>query len=228
MTGIVGALDEELKLLVDNLEEKKIQIGLRHNIYQGVLAGHQVVLTTTGIGKVRAAARTQFLIDHFPLKRLILVGVAGAINPRLQLGDVVISRRALQHDFDLSSAPQQRASRWYEADPQLVELALKAGEKLGLKQKLYSGSVLSGDQAITQLSRKTWLWQTFAGDCVEMEGAAVAMVCWMNALPFVLIRTISDLADQEFPAELGDWFYQAASCSAAIALEMLRMSSPLL
>lgn len=223
--GILGALNEEIKLLLDNLRLQKVETRLRHKFYQGTLAGQQVVLTTSGIGKVRAAARTQFLIDHFPVQAIILVGIAGAINPNLGLGDIVISRHALQHDFAAGAFSRKGGTRWYEASPQLLEWAVKAGENLGWKERLYLGSVLSGDQAITQLSRKQWLWRNFGGDCVEMEGAAVAAVCWMNEIPFVLIRTISDLAEEELPSDFTERFQQDADCSAAIALEILRISS---
>ncbi len=225
-TGIVGALDEEIKLLLDNLEDKREETALRHTFYQGTLAGRPVVLTTSGIGKVRAAARTQFLIDHFPIQRFIFVGVAGAINPALKVGDVIVSRRALQHDFDISSFTDKKGNHWYEADPLLADLALKAGGNIGLKDKMYLGSVLSGDQGVAQLSKKKWLWETFAGDCVEMEGAAAALVCWMNQVPFVLIRTISDLAEEKSAPEFSEGFKQAVDRSASIVLEMLKALPP--
>ena len=225
--GVIGALAEEIKLLLENLQNKEVDIALRHSFYKGVLAGHQVVLATSGIGKARAAARTQFLIDHFDIQKLIFVGVAGAINPELGLGDVVVSRCALQHDLDYGGPSDSKVRNyWYEADPLLIDLAMKAGERLELGGKLLLGSVLSGDQTITCTSRKQWLWQTCGGDCVEMEGAAVAMVCWMNEMPWVLIRTISDLADEQIYDHLQGCFHQAADCSARIALEMLTLLSP--
>ena len=217
--GIIGALEEEIKLLLESLESKETETGLRHTFYKGTLAGHQVILATSGIGKVRAAARTQFLIDRFGIQKLIFVGVAGAINPQLRPGDVVISRRALQHDLNYGS--NERQNYWYEANPQLVDLAMKAGERLKLGGKLWLGSVLSGDQVIFDTSKKQWLWQNLEGDCVEMEGAAVAMVCWMNQVPWVLIRTISDLADENLFQDIRSCFNQVATCPARIALEML-------
>lgn len=224
--GILGALDEEIKLLLDNLEQPEPETKLRHNFYQGTLAGHQVVVATSGIGKVRAAARTQFLIDRFSVHRIILVGIAGAVNPLLKLGDVIISRRAVQHDFELATFSPREDPYWYEASSQLMELAAKAAENLGWLEKVHLGSVLSGDQVVTRLSKKQQLWQTFGGDCVEMEGAAVAAVCWMNDIPFVLIRTISDLAQEGISSEIQEWSQQAAYRSAAVALEMLRIHPP--
>jgi adenosylhomocysteine nucleosidase len=217
MIGIIAPHPEEVKPLLGSLVAEETQSRLRHEFHLGRLAGHSVVITTTGVGKVRAAARTQFLIDHFDITKLIFVGIAGAIDPQLKGGDIVVCRRALEHDFVALIE-----SRPHEADPQLVKLALKAGEKVGLSEKLHIGTVLTGDQTIAQQSRKQQLWQTFGGDCVDMEGAAVAMVCRMNKVPFVIIRAISDLADESAASEVLQWIQEAIQSSSSLVLEMLR------
>lgn len=220
----MSAREAEIKLLLDNLEGQRIEAFLNKNFYQGTVGGQQVVLTTSGIGKVRAAARAQFLIDRFPVERLIFVGWAGALNPQLEPGQVVVSSRTLQHDLDLSGCfdRERQRSFWYEADPRLVDLALKAGERLGMGKHIRLGTVLSGDQAINLPERKQWLWQTFGGDCVEMEGAAVAAVCWMSQIPFVIIRGISDLADEEWLQTFERWSAEASTRACRVVLEMLR------
>ena len=222
-TGIMSAREDETRLLLDNLDGLKTQAFLNKNFYQGTIAGQQVVLTTSGIGKVRAAARAQFLLDRFPIERLIFVGWAGALNPELEPGDVVVSSRTFQHDLDLSGCfdRERQRSFWYEADPRLVDLALKAGERLGMGRHIRLGAVLSGDQSINLAERKQWLWQTFDGDCVEMEGAAVATVCWMSQIPFVIIRGISDLADEKWLQTFEQWSAEASARACRVVLEML-------
>ena len=228
-TGIMSAREDEIKLLLDNLEGLKTESFLKKNFYQGTIAGQQVVLTTSGVGKVRAAARAQFLFDRFPIERLIFVGWAGALNPQLEPGDVVVSSRTFQHDFDLSGCfdREKQRSFWYEADPRLVDLALKAGERLGMAGHIRLGPVLSGDQSINLPERKQWLWQTFGGECVEMEGAAVAAVCWMSQIPFVIIRGISDLADENWLQTFEKWSSESSARACRVVLEMLKSLSQL-
>lgn len=200
MIGIMSAVPFEVsKKLLENLDVEETQSALRHDFYRGILAGHQVVVTTSGMGKVRAAARTQFLIDHYSISKIIFVGVAGALNPQLKIGDIVVSQRVIQHDFDItgSSNSEQRGTHWYYGDPELIQASARAAQKLGMSERLHLGKVLTGDQFISHQSRKEELRKVFGGDCCEMEGAAVAAVCWMNELPFVLIRGISDMADEQ-------------------------------
>lgn len=228
MIGIMAAHPAEIATLVDKATVRETQTILRKEFHIGELCGHDVVITTCGIGKVRAAARTQFLIDHFQVSRLIFSGVAGALDPQLKRGDIVISTQTIEHDFDVGegSAGERRRLHWYDADPQLVELAMKAGEKAGLADSLRPGKVLTGDQAITQLSRKQALWQSLGGSCVEMEGAAVAGVCWMNQVPFVLVRGISDMADESASGDFLRWFQIAAQRAASLVVEMVRSLPP--
>ena len=165
---------------------------------------------------MRAAACSQFLIEHFGVERLIFTGIAGALNPELRVGDIVVSDRAVEWDFQSITIE----NRWYQADPTLVALTVKAAERLG--RRVHVGSVLTGDQPVLKLAHKHELWQTFNGDCVEMEGAAVAQVCSMNEVPFVLIRVISDLADESALQDVVHSFAQVAPLPAEVALEMLK------
>jgi len=216
MIAIVGAHPQEVAALLEKVTVQETQTRLRREFHLGELFGHRVVVTTSGIGKVRAAARTQFLLDHFDITRFIFVGVAGALDPQLKRGDIVISSQTIEHDF------RSRRVHWCEADPQLVELAVKAGEKAGPDQRICTGKVLTGDQPITQQARKQELREAFDGSCVEMEGAAVAGVCWMNQVPFVLIRAISDMADESALDDFVKWFQIAAQRSASLVVEMIR------
>lgn len=224
MIGIMSAGPFEIaKPLFDSLQVEETHKGLRRDFYRGTLDGQGVVFTTSGIGKVRAAARAQFLLDHFDIDALIFTGVAGAINPDLRLGDIVVSRQVMEHDFDLTGIPEpdKRGAYKYDAAPELVDLAMKCGKELGFADKLHLGLVLTGDQIIAQQARKHWLWEMFKGDCVEMEGAAVAMVCWMNEVPFVLIRCISDQANENIIQDHPRWLPEAIGYSSSLVSRMI-------
>jgi len=220
LIGIVGALKEEIKPLVEAMEHVQTSKWGKRSLHQGVIDGCQVVATNSGVGKVKAAACTQHLIDRFSVEAVICSGAAGAVNPQLGIGDIVISKRALQHDFDLGEPDLMKKlrKRWLTADPRLVELAMEAGKDLGFEGRLHLGTVLTGDQAILRRERRQWLWKKFRGDCVEMEGAAVAQVCRLNNTPFLIVRAISDSATEEASEEFKESIAQAAADAAGIAL----------
>ncbi|MFC1918823.1 5'-methylthioadenosine/adenosylhomocysteine nucleosidase [Chloroflexota bacterium] len=214
--GVMGALEEEVQIITDRMVVSGAEEHVGRTFYRGNLAGHKVVVVHSGIGKVRAAARSQFLIEHFAVDRLVFIGVAGALNPELTVGDIVVSDYALQWDFrSVSTDPPG-----YQADPALVDLAVKAAERLGYKVRV--GSVLTGDRPVVKFERKQELWRTFNGQCVEMEGAAVAQVCFMNEVPFVLIRAISDLAEEGALQDFLQSFARVALLPGEMVLEMLK------
>ncbi len=214
--GLMGALEEEVQLITDRLEVSGIEEHVGRTFYRGKLAGHEVVVVHSGVGKVRAAARSQFLIEHFGVERLIFTGVAGALNPELAVGDIVVSDNALQWDFRSVKMEPPR----YQADPTLVALAVKAAKRLGWRVSV--GLVLTGDQPVIKFEHKQELWKTFNGYCVEMEGAAVAQVCFMNKIPFVLIRAISDLAEGGSFQDFLQSFARVAPLPGDVVLEMLK------
>ena len=157
MIGIMSAVPFEVsRTLLDRIEVQETTTGLGHEFYSGTLAGHKVVVTTSGMGKIRAAARAQYCIDHFGITRLIFVGVAGALNPHLKVGDIVISQQVIQHDFDLtgSQKAEERGGHWYYGNPELIQAATAAGQKLGIADKLHLGRIRTGDQIVSQQTRK--------------------------------------------------------------------------
>jgi adenosylhomocysteine nucleosidase len=218
VVGVVAALKEEIKPLVKAMSEPQISKWGKRSLYRGGLGKCEVVAMTCGIGKVRAAAVSQYLIDHFPLDAIVCCGVAGAVNPRLAVGDIVVCRRALQHDFTLAE-PQplkKLRKRWLKADPKLLELAVEAGKELGLEGRVHAGTVLTGDQAIVSQEKRQFLWETFGGDCVDMESAAVAQVCQLNDTPFLIVRGISDSAGEDAPGEFRESYTGGAALAARI------------
>jgi adenosylhomocysteine nucleosidase len=221
--GIITALEEEIKPLIEAIDAVEESKWGKRCLYRGVVGNCEVVLIACGVGKVKAAACTQHLIDRFSVEAVISCGVAGAVNLRLGIGDIVISKRALQHDFDPGDPEllKKLRKRWLKADPELMRLAMEAGEDIGFDGRIHLGTVLTGDQAILSQEKRQWLWEAFRGDCVEMEGAAIAKVCQLNGIPFLIVRAISDSATEEAEAEFKQSLAQAAADAAMVVLGML-------
>lgn len=223
--GIIGAMSEEIqgfKKLIENLEEEKIGALI---FYTGTMHGQDVVLLEAGIGKVNAAVGATLMIEAFCVEKIIFTGVAGAVNEELDMGDVVISRDLIQHDFDttafgykLGAIPRMENSI-FKADEELIEIAVKAGEKL--KGKVIVGRILSGDQFISSHEKINFLREEFNGDCTEMEGAAVGHVCQLLEIPFVVVRTMSDKANSDAQTDYESFMKIAAENSITLVNEML-------
>ncbi len=200
--GIIGAMDEEtarLKSLINVISQKKI---IDVDFTVGNLHGKNVVLVRSGIGKVNAAICTQVLIDLYGVDCVINTGVAGGIYPHLKIGSLVISSDTVQHDFDTSPMgdpvgviPRAEES-FFKADTELVKLAQEVcGELIG-PDNVFVGRVASGDQFISDPDKVKRISDLFDAYCVEMEGAAIAQTCYLNHVPFVIIRAISDKSDE--------------------------------
>jgi adenosylhomocysteine nucleosidase len=229
MIGIIGALEMEIELLKDSLalEATLTKAGLE--FYQGTLAGKEVVLVKSGIGKVNAALCTQILADEFAVDKVIFTGVAGAVDPELEVKDIVISTELIQHDVDVTAfgdcepgeIPQVGTA--FVADEELIELAEKAGDKISAEEglKVVTGRILSGDQFISDQEKVDWLRETFNGYCTEMEGAAVAQTAYLNEIPFLIIRSISDKADGEADISFDKFARQAANHSRQMVMEII-------
>jgi adenosylhomocysteine nucleosidase len=200
MIGIIGAMDEEIELFQQGMTsvEETHKAGII--FYSGGFQGKEVVLCKSGVGKVNASVCTQILVDHFRVKQIIFTGVAGALNPILDIGDIVVSTDCLHHDMDVTplgfkkgEIPFSKKSIFI-ADEKLRDLAVLASKEV-VEGKAITGRILSGDQFIADRAIVKSLHQELQGDCTEMEGAAVAQVCDMNDVPFVIVRSMSDKAD---------------------------------
>lgn len=221
-------MDEEIALLKEKTEVTQVEHLVGLEFFQGMLHDKEIVLVRCGIGKVNAAACTQALIDHYGVDCVINIGVAGAIYHRLNLGDMVISEDAVQHDMDTSSLgdpigtiPRMEES-YFPADPVLVKLAKKAGEAMETKPAVYIGRIASGDQFICTKTGKQRIWNTVGGYCAEMEGASIAHVCYLNQVPFVVIRSISDKADGEAGMNFAEFVHIAAKNSSDLVERILQ------
>lgn len=223
--GIAGAIENEVRYIIDNLTEGSVSQWGRRFVHTGKIKNKDVVVMATGIGKVKSAASIQYMLDHFPVEAVIFTGMAGSVNPEVKSGDIVISQKVVQHDFDLDGKGRVEGMKipWFEADPGLVDLAVRAGRDLGFGDRVRLGTVLTGDQAIIDTKKRQWLRDTFRGDCVEMEGAAVASVCFQNGIPSVIIRAITDLADENTRNDFHRTMPQACKDTANIVMTMLTL-----
>ncbi len=213
--GIIGAMEEEIehiKPLIDIISTKNI-IGL--DFYMGKMSGNNVVLVRCGIGKANAAICTQVLIDLYAVDYIINVGVAGSISKDLKIGDIVISKDTMHHDIDttyfgdeIGTIPRMETSV-FEADSELIEIASKIAEDFE-DSDVYVGRIISGDQFLCDVEKKAKLYATFKAHCVDMESAAIGQTCYLNKIPFLIVRSISDTADDTKEAEYENFFRDSA------------------
>lgn len=200
--GIIGAMDCEvsaLKQKLENLEEIK-HCNLQINL--GTFCGHKIVLVKSGIGKVNAALCTQYIIDKFSPDYIINTGIAGGIAENLKVGDIVVGEKLVQYDFDvtafgyakgyLCTGIESDKPTYFNSDENLMSKLEKISSE---KVNVHKGIIASGDSFISDLERKKEIHNLFNATAVEMEGCAIAQTSNANNIPFVVIRAISDLAD---------------------------------
>lgn len=224
--GIIGAMDEEVRLLTGKLEDMEQEQWAGITFVSGRIAGKRVVVCKSGVGKVNAAVTAQLLITACKVDAILFTGVAGALDPELEVGDLVVSLDCLQHDMDARALgfprgviPYQEQSV-FPADPELVKLAAASGEAV-LPGRVRTGRVLSGDKFIADKEEVAGLREELQGVCAEMEGAAVAQVCAMNGIPYVVIRSMSDKADGSAPVSFAEFTALAAKRSSELVEHLL-------
>jgi adenosylhomocysteine nucleosidase len=222
--AIIGAMETEVVRLKGLMQDTRSTSFAGLDFIEGTLAGVNAVVVRSGEGKVNAARCTQALCDHFAPDAIINTGIAGSLRKDLHICDVVVSSDLVQHDMDvrgfgyaIGEIPQLGMT-YFEADGQLVQASLDAARALGMKACV--GRVASGDQFIDDETRKQFIIDNFDASCCEMEGAAIAQVAWLNKVPFVVVRAISDNADD---ATVEDQFEDvAADISAHLVERMLQ------
>ncbi|MBP1961271.1 5'-methylthioadenosine/adenosylhomocysteine nucleosidase [Paenibacillus aceris] len=225
--ALIGAMNEEIELLVSHMTDVRETVKAGITFREGAYFGKDVVVCRTGVGKVNAAVTTQILIDKFGVEAVIFTGVAGALDPELNIGDLVVSSECMQHDMDVTPLGFERgvipyeAKSIFEADSKLVDLAVASGEKL-FAGKVKKGRVLSGDQFIASRDVVASLNKELGGICVEMEGASVAQVCSMNAIPYVVLRSMSDKADGSAHVNFAEFTVQASENSYKMVEEIVK------
>lgn len=227
--GIIGAMDEEIIYIKERMDiiTAKNVIGL--DFFVGRMFGKNVVIVRSGIGKVNAAICAQVLVDHFAVDYIVNVGVAGAVYKELNIGDIVISSDAVQHDVDttvfgdpIGVIPRMLES-YFKADEELIKIAQEASTALSSNAKTFIGRIASGDQFISSTEEKARIWNTVGGYCAEMEGAAIAQTCYLNKIPFVVIRSISDNADNKATVSYEEFVPIAAKNSGELVEKILEV-----
>ncbi len=227
MIGIIGAMDSEVDTLFTRMTSKeKININ-NLTFYKGKLYNKDVVIVKCGIGKVNAALCTQLLILSFKVSKIINTGIAGAVGEGLKIYDFVVSTEAVYHDFDtqfFGYKPGQVPGmpETFMADISLLNTTLSAFEHTDFsnKLKIVKGRIASGDQFISGTEKKTAIINTFHPQCVEMEGCAIAQTCYANSVPFVIIRCMSDTADDSVKETYSE--ETASKLSSAFLMEVIK------
>lgn len=196
--GIIVATDqevEETKKLLKNVTTKKLY---ELTFYEGTIKNKDVILAKCGIGKVNAGRTTQIMIDTFNPKYIVNIGAAGAINSELNIEDVVIGEKLVQYDFDLSGLGDAKKGeisgigQFIESDHKLVNICKDVLEKEKKEFNYKIGTIATADIFCSDKKLANQIRDEFNAECVEMEGGAVAQVCYLDKIPFLVIRGISD------------------------------------
>lgn len=230
MIGIIGAMKIEIDLLRDNMEARQETRAAGRTVYTGRINGTEVALMECGIGKVMAAMCAQILIDRFGVTHLINTGVAGGVGHGLKVGDFVIGESLVQHDMDVTAlgypkgyAFQGDRDRFtvYCSDKGMIEAFVSAAASNLEPEKVIRGRIASGDIFVADCKLKEMLRDAFGALAAEMEGAAIGCVAEANGIPFIVVRALSDLADEEANLSYEEFERHAAAISANIVKDML-------
>lgn len=227
MIGIIGAMEEEVAHLKEAMQVEKTVERAAMTFVKGKLDGKDVVVVRSGIGKVNAGICAQILSDLFEVDTLINTGVAGSLDAALDIGDIVISTDAVQHDMDVSALgdPVGQIPRMdtfaFPADERLVQLAVQANEEANPDIHTFTGRVVSGDQFVSDGAVKERLVTQFQAKCTEMEGAAIAQAAYLNKISCVIIRAISDKADNSSTMDYAAFEKQAITHTVRLVRNLM-------
>lgn len=225
--GIIGAMDEEVSILKEAMELESVTDIASMEFFQGKLSGKNVVIVRSGIGKVNAAVCTQILASVFQVSHVINTGVAGSLKNEINIGDIVLSKDALNHDMDATGfgyepgvIPRMDESV-FKADESVLNLAKQVNEEVNSDISTYVGRVVSGDQFISDGEKKKFLVEKFQGYCTEMEGAAIAQTAYLNQIPYLVIRAISDKADHSAEMDYSEFERKAIEHTVKLVTELV-------
>ncbi|MCD7807472.1 MAG: 5'-methylthioadenosine/adenosylhomocysteine nucleosidase [Lachnospiraceae bacterium] len=226
--GIIGAMELEVAALKEQMNCTRRLTRAGMDFWEGTLNGAEVVIVQSGIGKVLAGICVQILADQFHVTHIINTGVAGSLNAALDIGDIVVSQDAVYHDFDVTKLGYQpgqvpgRDTVSFPADPALIAAAAESCKRVNPDIHCIVGRIASGDQFISDQETKNRIISMFAGFCAEMEGCAIAQAATVNKIPFVIIRAISDKADDSAQMDYPAFEKAAAHHSALLVADLVR------
>lgn len=228
MIGIIGAMEEEVKALADMMKDVETASVAGMVFRKGQLKGREAVVVRSGIGKVNAAVCTQILVDRYGVECVINTGVAGSLKNEINIGDIVISSDAVQHDMDATGfgyamgvIPRMPVSV-FAADRKLIDAAKEACKEAVPEIGVFEGRVVSGDQFITDKAVKKRIVDTFDAYCTEMEGAAIAQAAYLNNIPYLVIRAISDKADDSASMDYSEFERRAIEHSVLLMERLIQ------
>ena len=225
--GIIGAMQEEVETLVEQLENVRKQVHAWSSYYEGKLEGLDVVVVQCGVGKVNAAMCAQILCSCYGVTHLVNTGIAGSLCAQLDIGDLVVSQDAMYHDFDCNAFgyPSGKVPGMdviaFPADEKLREMAFAAAEAVNPGHTRV-GRVASGDQFVASKELKEKIISLTQALCTEMEGAAIAQTAYRNGVPFVILRAISDKADDSADMDYPTFERIAAHRCADVTAKLAR------
>lgn len=244
VTALLGAIREEVALVEGRLAGARARTVLGYRFVTGRIGDREVVVARTGVGKVNAAVTAVLLIEHFRPGEVIFTGIAGALHADLRPGDIVIAAKTVQHDLGRVGPDGMRSypvrnpvggahnPLFIPADTRLLAVAKASAEHIELEgvragtdpppPAVRTGVVATGDVFVASAAKKAEIRARLGADAVEMEGAAVAQVCWQLGVPCIVIRSISDVADHKAALDLPRFRKAAARNSAALVCEMAR------
>lgn len=247
VTGLLGAFGAEVALVKESLKKPKTILIDGVMFTTGRIGKQRVVVAETGIGKVNAAMTTTLLLEHFRPKRVLFTGIAGGTNPDLQPGDIVIAGQTMHHDYSSTTAQNTptRQTRnaitkqlnpvFFPADSGLLRLAETVVKQVPLERmplasggvadrpvKVLTGTVVTGDVFVASVDKVKSLRADFGADATEMEGAAVAQVCYQIQVPHLIIRSLSDRADADAHLAYDKFYPTAARNSAKVVMAIVR------
>ena len=227
MLGIIGAMEVEVKELREMMENPQAQTVAGMTFYQGTIKGKEVVVVRSGIGKVNAGICSQILVDRYQVEGIINTGIAGSLRNEINIGDIVLATVAVQHDVDatgfgypLGEIPQMGIKE-FPADEKLRALAEECSKKANPDIQVFCGRVASGDQFISNKEKKNWIQDNFDAYCTEMEGAAIAQAAYLNNIPYLVVRAISDKADDSANMDYSEFEAKAVKNSVRLMEAMI-------
>ena len=225
--GIIGAMEVEVAILKEKMEDVRIIKKASMDFYEGILAGKKVVVVRSGIGKVNAGICAQILADVFSVDAIINTGIAGSLNKNINIGDIVLSTDVVQHDMDATGFGYRKGQIpqmpvfFFNADDNLRRLAAEVCQEVNPDIQVFEGRIASGDQFVCDQDVKNRIVSEFSAYATEMEGAAIGQAAYLNEIPFLVVRAISDKADGSAQMDYSEFEKAAVDHSVRLTLNML-------
>ena len=225
--GIIGAMEVEVAILKEKMEDVRIIKKASMDFCEGILAGKKVVVVRSGIGKVNAGICAQILADVFSVDAIINTGIAGSLNKNINIGDIVLSTDVVQHDMDATGFGYRKGQIpqmpvfFFNADDNLRRLAAEVCKEVNPDIQVFEGRIASGDQFVCDQDVKNQIVSDFSAYATEMEGAAIGQAAYLNEIPFLVVRAISDKADGSAQMDYSEFEKAAVDHSVRLTLNML-------